>query len=337
MHPVRQFQMLNSPQPRFLLASSNPLLRATLEPLLSARGSKPETASSAESLLASLAEPPSPHLLLLDVNLPGMEIGRLLAAVHVATPSADFPIVLISDTIQPPWLDRLAEGVIRDIVPAATDPAFWELRIDIALRAHRQARDLEEMQQSAAVSAQFDRLTGVYNRDAILAMLFRETDRSQRMKSTLGVILFDVDDFGHWNSRLGAEACDEILCQIAGRTTRLLRSYDLMGRVGKDEFLVAIPGCGLPGAVTLAERLRAEVFGDPFHLAGDALRLSACFGIANSNGRSPLVVLREAEQALAVARSYGPESIQCFCGCDQQRHEPVTFVSPTSGEELLVW
>ena len=76
------------------------------------------------------------------------------------------------------------------------------------------------------LNAQTDRLTGVYNRETMLAMLFRETDRVQRMKSPLCMILFDIDDFGHWNSRLGAEACDDLLCQVASRTARLLRSYD---------------------------------------------------------------------------------------------------------------
>jgi len=190
---------------------------------------------------------------------------------------------------------------------------------------------------SAARNTQMDRLTGVYNRETLLSMLFRETDRVQRMKSPLSLVLFDVDDFGHWNSRLGAEACDELLCQIAARTTRLMRSYDLLGRTGKDEFLIAMPGCGSANAAMLAERLRLEVFCAPFHVAGETIRLSACFGLAVSNGRSPLVVLREAEQALLFARSAGPESIQCFGNDPQDPPPPVTYYTPSTGDELMAW
>jgi diguanylate cyclase (GGDEF)-like protein len=151
------------------------------------------------------------------------------------------------------------------------------------------------------------------------------------------LLLFDIDDFGHWNSRLGMDACDELLCRIVARTTRLLRSYDLLGRPGMDEFLVALPGCGKLNAAMLAERVRLGVFSIPFHVAGESIRLSACFGVAESQGRSPVVVLREAEQALGWAKEAGPESIQCFGENQHPAPAPVLFFSPTSGDELLAW
>jgi diguanylate cyclase (GGDEF)-like protein len=147
----------------------------------------------------------------------------------------------------------------------------------------------------------------------------------------------DIDDFGHWNLRLGAEACDELLRQVVGRTTRLLRSYDLLGRPGMDEFLVVLPGCSTVNAVMLAERLRLDVFSMPFRVAGESIRLSACVGIATSHGRSPVVVLREAEQALLVAKATGPESIQCSGDFPEPCAAPVAFLSSTSGDELLAW
>ena len=78
-------------------------------------------------------------------------------------------------------------------------------------------------------------------------------------------------------------------------------------------------------------------FRTPFHVSGDSIRLSACFGIATSQGRSPVVVLREAEQALLVAKASGPESIECAGDCPQPSAAPVAFLSPTSGDELLAW
>jgi len=159
----------------------------------------------------------------------------------------------------------------------------------------------------------------------------------QRLKNALCILLFDIDDFGHWNSRLGAEACDELLRQIVVRTARLLRSYDALGRLGKDEFLIVLPGCGMNNALMLAERLRLDVFSLPFRVGRESVRLSACFGLANSLGRSPVVVLREAEQALVLARQMGPETIQCFADSLPPSPPPVTFLSPSSGDELLAW
>lgn len=320
-----------------LLASNEPALLSAFEPLLLALGVRVNIALSAESALKAFNSDTPPGLVLLDVNLPGCATSHLLAAARAQDGPGCFPIVLISHTVTQEWLDRLAEGVIDDVIPPAAESRFLELRIEAVLRTHRLTVELERMTDSAAKSAQCDRLTGVYNRDTLLSMLFRETDRVQRMKGSLCLLLLDIDDFGHWNSRLGAEVCDELLCMVAARTARLLRSYDMLGRTGKDEFLIAMPGCSTVNAAMLAERLRLEVFGLPFKVSSETLRLSACYGLAVSNGRSPLVVLREAEQALAFSRTSGPESIHCFGEEKPDLPPPVTFFTPSNGDDLLAW
>ena len=321
----------------FLLASPDPALLRAMEPLLLAAGARVAIVLSAEAALASLAGPNPPGLLLIDASLPGMPMGRLLANARAQADGPRLPIVLIAGTVTQEWIDRLAEGALDDLILRSAEPAYWQLRIDLVLRGQRMAHELDSLRDATIRNAQFDRLTGVYNRETLLAMLFRETDRVQRMNSSMALVLFDIDDFGHWNSRLGVDACDEILCQVASRTGALLRSYDLLGRPGMDTFLVALPACATANAVALAERLRLEVFSAPFHVAGEAIRLSACFGIANSCGRSPVVVLREAEKALEWAKAAGPESIQCFGSPPQPAPSPVTFFSSTSGDELLAW
>jgi len=338
--------MLANSTPIFLLASPDPALLAELEPVLAADGTRVEIHLSARTALLAMTAAHAPTLALIDVNLPefiqqgmdsGMSMGQFLASARSDSAGRHYPIVLISDTVTQEWIDRLAEGVIDDLVPRSIDPAFLHLRLQAVLREHRRSHELEMLREAAAFSAQTDRLTGVYNRETMLSMLFRETDRVQRIKSSLCIILFDIDDFGHWNTRLGTEICDELLCQVATRTARLLRSYDLLGRAGKDEFLIALPGCSSVNAVIMAERLRMDVFSSPFRVNGEAVRISACFGIAASMGRSPVVVLREAEQALLVAKASGPESIQCAGDFPEPSAAPVAFLSSTSEDELLAW
>jgi diguanylate cyclase (GGDEF)-like protein len=321
----------------FLLASPQPALLAAIEPVLLRAASSVEIVLSAQSALAAMTAPQPPGLALLDVNLPGMPIDNLLAAVRAADNGRNFPIVLISDTAEPVWIERLAEGIIDDLILRSAEDSYWQLRIELVLRAFHRAREVDVLREAAALSARTDRLTGVNNREAMLTALFRETDRVQRLNDSMCLVLFDIDDFGHWNSRLGIDLCDELLRQVAARTTRLLRSYDLLGRLGMDEFLVALPGCGLTDAVLLAERLRIDVFSVPFEVSGDFIRLSACFGIASSLGRSPVVVLREAEEALCHAKAAGPESIQIFGDSLRPAHAPVTYLSPGSGDELIAW
>ena len=255
--------MLANASPTFLLASHQAALLADLESVLLSSGARVGIVFSADAALASMIAPRPLSLALLDVNLPGMEISELLRAVRVLASSKRLPIVLISDTVTQEWANRLAEGMIDDLIPRTAELSYWQLRLDQVRRRQRYQREIDTLREGAMLNAQMDHLTGVYNRETMLSMLFRESDIAQRMNSSLCIILFDIDDFGHWNSRLGANACDELLCQIVGRTSRLLRTYDLLGRPGMDEFLIALPGCSPENAGMLAERIRAEVFLQP--------------------------------------------------------------------------
>jgi diguanylate cyclase (GGDEF)-like protein len=286
-----------------------------LEPVLRAIGSQVEIALTSEAALSAIAVADPPTLALVDARLTGSEpasgINELLVAVRAQVGHRGLSLMLIADEVGERESELLAAGLIEDVAPRSMDAAWWVLRIQKTLWGRKQLQELEALREASRHNLQMDHLTGIYNRETLMSVLFRETDRVQRMRGSLSMILFDIDDFGHWNSRLGAEACDDLLRQVVARANRMLRSYDLFGRPGKDEFLVALPGCTQAHAATMAGRLRG-IFSKPFEVEGKAIRLSACFGIANSLGRSPVVVLLEAEQALACARTAGPETIHWF-------------------------
>jgi two-component system, cell cycle response regulator len=164
-------------------------------------------------------------------------------------------------------------------------------------------------------------LANAYDRADLISALFRETDRAQRMKTTLSLIVFCIVELSEVKNQQGAAACDEAIRQISERATRLLRSYDLLGRLAFNEFLVALPGCDGFNAATLAERLRIHIFTAPFYADQVQIPLSGCFGVASSNGRSPIVVLREAESAMQSASAKGPGSIHCFAAWSETANE----------------
>ncbi len=329
--------MFASSHPSYLLASSDPTLLQAVEPALLATGAAVSVVLSAEAALAAMTAPHPPSLALLDVRLPGMEMGQVLAAARAHESASRFPIALISDSLSDEWIERLREGVIDDIIPTRSESPWWPMRVELVLRAFRRARHLNALQELATERNQRDVLTGALNRAAMLSLLFCETDRVQRMGTSLCAILLDIDDFGHWNSRLGTGVCDELLVEVTARIQRLLRSYDLFGRIAGDQFLLGLPGCSGVNAVLLAERIRMDVFGIPFRVDSKAIRLSACFAVASSQGRSPVVLLRELEDALRLAAQTGPETIQSATDCPEAQSPPVGFFSPATGDDLLAW
>jgi diguanylate cyclase (GGDEF)-like protein len=319
--------MLAEISPKILLASHDAALVAAIQPVLAATGARVGVTDSAKAALASMVDPPLPMLALLDAELPQSEIDQLIAAVHAATGTHTYPIVLLSDTVREEWHCRLAEGVLDDIIPRAVGNPHWRLRLDSVLRACNRWRELDHLRATSQLNEQVDALTGLYNRSALLSTLFRETDRVQRLKTSLCLVLLEIDDFEHWRSRVGTQSCNDMLCAIAERCSRLLRSYDTFGRTGDHEFMFVLPGCSSINATMLAERVRVDVFAYPIPSDGESLRLSASFGIASSQGRSPMVVMREAEMALHRAQESGPESIQCFVGRPDQQMDPIGFLS----------
>jgi diguanylate cyclase (GGDEF)-like protein len=304
-----------------------------MEPVLAGYKAQMMLAGTFEGALSVMngAEPPS--LVLLDADLPGMGFGRLRASLEIGRYGRRFATVLISDNITAECSELLAEGTIDDLIPKTARLLYWQLRLDQVIRTFRHAREPEPLWEEDPRS-QTDPRTGIHSQDAILSMLFRETDRVQRMKTSLCLLLFELVESAQWSARPGSIAYDDLLLQMAGRTQRLLRTYDLFGRTGKDEFLLGLPGCSLVNAVQLAERIRFEVFSTPFSLAGQALVVSGCFGAAESHGRSPIVVLREAAKALQLAKASGPGSIRSAGDC-RSSAEPAPFFASGFGDDLL--
>lgn len=148
------------------------------------------------------------------------------------------------------------------------------------------------------------------SRDELITTLFRETDRTQRMKTPLALILCGIADWDHWSSRLEMQTSAAIERELSERMIRVLRCYDTAGICGDGVFGLVLPGCNSFSAVAMAERLRSAAFASPVHAGGAEVILSGYFGVAGSGGRSPLVVLRNAEDALRKAKELGPGSIQ---------------------------
>jgi two-component system cell cycle response regulator len=306
-----------------LLATSDASLTSDLLEIFHALDLRVQTAADAESAIAAMPALEDSTVILLDVLLAGMADGRLLAAMQGSGVHRRCAIALIAESVSDEWIARLREGVIDDIVPRSADAAAWATHLSTMRRGQELLCELERLREASMQEAQHDRITGAFNRGTILTMLFRETDRVQRLHGSLCLMLFAIDDVAYWNNELGRDAGDGLLRDVAARTGRILRSYDLLGRTGRDEFLLALPGCSAIHAAMMAERMRMEVFAEPFMVQDGPhnsipVRLTACFAITSSRGRSPVVVLREAEQTLALSRHAGPDSIRC----SSESHEP---------------
>jgi two-component system, cell cycle response regulator len=291
--------------PTVLIATADEPLAACLTQMLTERSHATVLLDDGLPVLKLLTGPAPPHIALIDIELPSIDGMELAAQVKRRTRTSLPWLMLMSSTVDPEVVKSAAQAGIDDLLVKPIDIVDLQVRLGVAQRFQHLASQLEAQIDAATFNASHDNLTGMWNREALLTLLFPETDRVQRLGTPLSLILLDLDRFSSVNLDYGYSTGDKILRELAARFRRFLRSYDLIGRYGEDEFLIALPGCTIEQALFMAQRLRKSVLGRPFSAGADMLGLTASMGIAQSRGRSPLVVLREAERALADAKIAG--------------------------------
>ena len=176
-------------------------------------------------------------------------------------------------------------------------------------RGQRRRSELEASRRLAAEQALHDRLTGLWNRTAILSLLRDELARAARSRSPLGVILLDIDHFKELNVLLGEDQGDFILEQLAARLNEKVRPYDALGRLGGDSFLVVLPACDATATGTVANRLRESVNGhDVEHGLGRIrITLSMAFTTLHQTAEvDPHLLIHRLEDRLAQPHPNGP-------------------------------
>jgi len=104
-----------------------------------------------------------------------------------------------------------------------------------------------------------DALTGVASRDFLLRQIKLESERSLRYKSDLTMIVFDIDCFKQINDEFGHLAGDEMLIRVSEAAQQTLRSTDILGRIGGDEFVILLPDTSISDATNTAHRILSEV------------------------------------------------------------------------------
>lgn len=125
-----------------------------------------------------------------------------------------------------------------------------------------------------------DGLTCMYNRRYLEQRLSMEFDRCRRYTGEFSFIIFDLDHFKKVNDTYGHLAGDEVLCAVSKRIHSLLRTVDVLGRYGGEEFGIILPSTSLEGALVVAEKLRQAVAQEPVAFKDISIPVTTSIGVA---------------------------------------------------------
>jgi two-component system cell cycle response regulator len=257
-----------------------------------------------------------PHLILLDVNLPGVSGIDLIPKIRAASEQDYVSIILISGAIT-------LEDVNRGMTAGADDYLTKPFRAQELLARVRAMLKFKELQDSLRrANERIEELTSTDELTGLLSFrtLFRRGDeeilRSRRFRKPVSALIVNLDAFSKTNQDLGFQFGTQVLQEAGKRIRSCIRNIDMVARIGADEFFVLLVETDLAGAEFVAERVRDMIKSEPFR--GDKLsaQLTGCIGVAGIGAEQPDAkmsdLIHSASEALRSAKVAGPDQIEVY-------------------------
>jgi len=263
-------------------------------------GDEPVTIHSAFAGEAGLILAASlrPELILLDVEMPGMDGYETCRRLKANPVTASLPVLFLTARSS---TEEKVRGLNLGAVDYVAKPfKLSELlsRVRAALRTSHLIRLLEE-------KALIDPLTGLGNRAMFDERLGAEVGLRIRSGSPLSCIALDVDHFKGVNDKHGHPFGDQVLSKIGEVLTEMCRVEDVACRHGGEEFVVLLPQTSADNAALLAERMRVAIERISLPRQGKTVTVTCSFGVAEAAGVYDRMMLERADQALYQSKKEG--------------------------------
>ncbi|HEU4776648.1 MAG TPA: EAL domain-containing protein [Telluria sp.] len=340
--------------PKVLLVNDDAASLFALESLLLAvpgeRDFEVVTASSGNEALRQVLK----HefaVILLDVNMPGMDGFETAEAIHSHPRSSSVPIIFITahyademhrlkayqkgaaDYLFTPVIPSVLQTKVAVFVDLTRKNLELQAKTDELSRLNQDLRvqrlqDLERInqeleqevaerkiaeQRANALSIR-DPLTGLVNRRSLIAQLEHAVASADRQGSEFALLFLDLDKFKHINDTLGHEVGDELLRQVAARLLAAVRVSDVVARLGGDEFVVLLEGAGAGANAARVARKIAQAHSKAFDIGPHRVHTSTSIGIGiyPQDARDAAQLMKNADTAMYHAKQNRRGSIEFF-------------------------
>ncbi|MGA2348981.1 MAG: EAL domain-containing protein [Terracidiphilus sp.] len=218
--------------------------------------------------------------------------------------------------------NKSAEFVSEYRMRHKTAGYIWTLSRGIAIRDNAgKAIRMAGSQTDITEGKTADPLTGIPNRLYFIDRLESAIEAADRESYLFAVLFIDLDSFKLVNDSLGHAAGDELLIDVAGRLRASIRTnarqggpgQSLVARIGGDEFAILLGHLQREDEAAIVARRIIEKLGEPFHLEGRRMYISASIGVAlNCHGYTPEDLLRNADTAMYHAKTNGKARFEFF-------------------------
>jgi diguanylate cyclase (GGDEF)-like protein len=180
---------------------------------------------------------------------------------------------------------------------------------------------LRDANKQLKFMAMHDSLTGLANRVMLIEHLTRVVSSSKRRKQKFYVLFIDLDHFKKVNDSLGHSIGDILLLEVVHRIHEVVRTEDVVARVGGDEFVIVLDTCaGADRAVVVCNKIN-RVVAQKYVIANHDIFISASIGISTypDDGENPSELLKNADFAMYAAKRNGKNTFKTFKDINQEK------------------
>lgn len=291
---------------RALVACDEPATARELEQAFLDRGIEVLRVNDGREALDALRHMDETHFAVLDWLMPGIDGPDLAERLRAEERFEPLFIVLLAHDTDTAAPRRARKAGADDVLAKPVNPDELGLRIDLWKR-------FQNLRRIADSGASHDLVTGLYSHGLILEAAQHELDRAAREEMPLSVLLTDIDHLRQINDSYGHQMGDKVLGEAARRLKIALRSYDLSGRYGGEEFLTVLPRCGRANALEVGERVRRAIQAEPFVIDRLKLDVTVSIGVATTMGDEHVParkMIRAADHALYKAKREGRNRVE---------------------------
>ncbi|GGI16113.1 histidine kinase N-terminal 7TM domain-containing diguanylate cyclase [Gottfriedia solisilvae] len=171
--------------------------------------------------------------------------------------------------------------------------------------------------------ASIDGLTQIFNKSFFMNRYEEVYNELKAMGENIAVVMFDIDHFKNVNDTFGHEVGDIVLSSVAKLAKDHLRSSDLIGRYGGEEFVICLPNTNILEAYKMADHIREKIAEWKTNINDEEIQVTSSFGVTSTQFligdeiKTMQSLIREADQALYVAKNGGRDRVEMF----EQVHE----------------
>jgi two-component system cell cycle response regulator len=247
-------------------------------------------------------------MVLVSLGLKDYDGLRLCSQLRSVERTRQTPLLMIADMEDRQKVLRGLDLGVNDYLSRPVDRNELVARVRTQMRRVRYAEALRDNVQASIELALTDPMTGLYNRRYLETHLAAMLEQSVRRGRNLVLMILDIDHFKSVNDSYGHDCGDEVLIQFADRVKRVVRSADLLCRIGGEEFIVIMPDTSLSLAQTIAERVRGSVQAElfPIEKGAWAIPVTVSIGLAQTTpDADPDALFRRADKALYRSKNEG--------------------------------